>query len=185
MAALKAQFTGATHWDKEVKVHDTVLRDCIFNGRSGNILQNFVATHCAAFHRLQICATIVTCIVPDGRERVTFLTDGMAKCNDANVKATLVKNCLDDPPTGMRNKFEKAVAYLIPTDPIKGKKKRDNADVSADGATVVGSTAGRGGERRRGGGQGGGGGCDRGRGRTQFKPTKGKTGVEILYYVKT
>ena len=143
-AALNAQFAGATHWDKEVKVYDAVGRDHVFNGCSGTRMHKFVAAHCAVYHGLQRCATNVTCTVPDGREHVNFLTDGMAECNDVGVKAALANIFLGDSPTGMRNVFEKAVA--------KGEKERANADVSADGAAIVGSTAGQGGRRGWGGG---------------------------------
>ena len=70
LAALNAQFVGAVHWDKEVKVHDAVLRDCVLNDRSGTTMYKFVAVHHTAFHGLQRCATNVTCTVPDGRGKV-------------------------------------------------------------------------------------------------------------------
>ena len=118
LVALKAQFSGAAHWDKEVKVHDAVLRDRVFNGRSGTTMHKFVAAHHAAFHGLQKCTNHVTCTGPGGRESVSFITDGMAKYNDADIKAALANICLDDSPTGMRNDFKKAVAHLLPTDPV-------------------------------------------------------------------
>jgi hypothetical protein len=162
LAALKAQFAGAAHWEKEVKVHDAVLRERVFNGRSGTTIHKFVAAHCTDFHGLHRCSDHVICTIPDGRERVTFLEDGMEECNDAEVKAALANICLNDSPTGMRNDFKKAVTHLLPTYPVKGKNKRGNADISAAGAAVVGSTTGRGGGRGGGGGRGDGGGCGRG-----------------------
>ena len=47
LAALNAQFAGAAHWDKEVKVHDAVLRDCVFNGRSGTTIHKFFSLRIA------------------------------------------------------------------------------------------------------------------------------------------
>ena len=114
----------AGHWDKGVKAHDAALKDCVFNGCSGTAMHKFVAAHHAAYHCLQRCTTNVTCTVPDGREHLTFLTDRMAECNDADVKAALTNICFNDSPTGMRSVFEKAVTHLLPTDPVKGKKKR-------------------------------------------------------------
>ena len=80
---------------------------------------------------------------------MTFLADGMgmAECNNANVKAALANIHLNDSPIGMQNNFEKAIAQLLLTAPVKGKKKRGNTNVSAAGAEVVGSTAGQGGGR--------------------------------------
>ena len=80
---------------------------------------------------MQLCAEHVTCTVPDERTRVGFITDAMRECNDPDVKAALANIHLQDTPTGMRNNFEKAVTHLLPTDPVKTKKKRSNADISS------------------------------------------------------
>ena len=45
LTALKTQFVGDGHLDKTFKVHDTVLRDPVFNGRSGTIMHKFLAAH--------------------------------------------------------------------------------------------------------------------------------------------
>jgi hypothetical protein len=68
----------------------------------------------------------------------------MAECNDADIKAALANSCLDDSPTDMQNNFEKAVAHPLPTNPVKGKKKKGNANFSATGAAVVGSATNQG-----------------------------------------
>ena len=60
---------------------------------------------------------------------MTFLTDGIAECNDADVKAALT------------NIY---VGHLLPTNPVKGKKKKGNANFSATGAAVVGSATNQG-----------------------------------------
>ena len=68
----------------------------------------------------------------------------------------------------MRNDFERAVAFLLPTDPVKKGRKRDAATISAVGAGATQAT----GKSRRG----------KGVKRTSFKVSKGKTGVELRFH---
>ena len=60
LVVLNAQLTGAVHWDNEVKVHDAVLRDRVFNGFSGTTMHKMFAVHRTAFRVLQRCATNIT-----------------------------------------------------------------------------------------------------------------------------
>ena len=105
LVALKAQFLGAAHWDKKVNIHDAVLREHVFNGRSGTTMHKCVVAHCAAFNGLQRCSDHVICTIPDERKHVTFLADRMPNCNDADVRAALANIRLDDSTTGMRNDY--------------------------------------------------------------------------------
>ena len=73
---------------------------------------------------------------------MTFLTDGMAEYTDANVKAELANIFLDDSPTSMQKELKKVFAHLIPTNPVKGKKKRGNTSVSTARSAIVESTTG-------------------------------------------
>ena len=91
LTAPTAQFVGASHWNKEVKVHNTAPRKRVTNGRSRTTMYNFVAAHCAAFCGLQRCSDHVISIIPDGREHVTFFTDGIVECNNTDTKASLAK----------------------------------------------------------------------------------------------
>ena len=50
LAVLNAQFAGATHWDKEMKVYDAVLRDRVFSGHIGTTMYKCATAHCAAYH---------------------------------------------------------------------------------------------------------------------------------------
>ena len=68
----------------------------------------------------------------------------------------------------MRNDFERAVAFLWPTEPVKKGRKRDAATISAVGAGATLATG------KRGRGKGG--------KKTSFKVSKGKTGVELRFH---
>ena len=128
-----------------------------------------------AYHGLQLCSEHVTCTVPNERERVGFLTEAMRECNDADVKAALANIRLQDTAQGMRNQFEKAVTHLLPTDPVKSKKKRTNADISAVADVGSANSTPVDVNRRKG--------KQKGK-KVGFKPTVGRSGVELRYHLK-
>ena len=68
----------------------------------------------------------------------------------------------------MRNDFERAVDFLLPTEPVKKGRKRDAATISSVGS---GSTLATG---KRGRGKGG--------KKKSFKISKGKTAVELRFH---
>ncbi len=81
---------------------------------------------------------------------------------------TLLHIRLDDSVTGMRSDFERSVAFLLPTDPVKKKRgdKHNAGRISLATAAAPGD----------------GGGKDKGRKKARFKPTSGATGVEFRFY---
>ena len=50
--------------------------------------------------------------------------------NEKDVSAALSSVCLDNNVKGMINEFERAVAFLLPTEPVKNNKKRGYAQIS-------------------------------------------------------
>ena len=165
--ALKAQFAGAAHWDREVKQMNDFLRNSRWLGTTAFSLHAFLAKHRASYHTLQRCADHVQIELPNERTRVGYLLENI-DCNDRDVTTTLSHIRLDDSPTGMRSDFERAVAFLLPTDPIKKKRggKRVAGLISSTNATTPG----------------GGGGKDKSKKKTRFKTTSGTTGVEFRFY---
>ena len=78
--------------------------------------------------------------------------------NDADLRAAVASIKMDDKPEGLRENFERAVAILIPTDPVvRKKKKRTQAEISAVSDTPIPH-------------------------RKKKKRSKGRTGVELRYY---
>ena len=77
--------------------------------------------------------------MPDERTRVGYLIENI-ECGDADVKAALAAIKLDDNVNGLRNDFERAVALLVPVDPVEKKRKgkRPVADISATTALKAG-----------------------------------------------
>jgi hypothetical protein len=172
LLALKAQFAGPAHWDREVKQMNEFLLNNRWTGTTAFTLQQWLAKHRAAFNTLQRCADHVLAELPNERTRFGYVLDNI-DCNNNDVAAALSSIRLDDTtdpttgdPTGMRNDFESAVAFLLPRDPVKKKKsnKRTSAQISA---TAGGDT----GEK-----------SDRKKKKVTFRPAFGKTGVELRYH---
>ena len=168
LLALKAQFAGPAHWDREVKVMSDFLLTNKWTGTTGFTLHQFLAKHRSSFNSLQRCAEHVAVELPNQRTRVGYLLENIDS-NDKDVTAALSHIRMDDKvdpvsgnPIGMRNDFETAVAFLLPHDPVKKKRggKRPSAHISAATLNKAGD----------------------GKKSVKFKPTYGKTGVELRYY---
>ena len=131
--ALKDQFTGPAVWDKKKSTAMEFLQSCKFTGTTNTTLEAFLGQHRSAYVTLQRCLENIRCQLPDERARVQYLLENI-QVEDATCRAALSSIRLDDTPTGTRNNFEAAVAFLLPTDPVEMKKtksKRPLADVSA------------------------------------------------------
>ena len=157
--ALKEQHTGPAMWDKKKTTAMEFLQSRKFSGTSSMTLESFLGQHRSAFVTLQRCSDNVSCQLPDERSRVQYLLDNI-QVEDANVRAALSSIRMDDTPTGMRNKFEAAVAFLLPTDPVakKQKNKRTSAEISAATGDSAPKELGK------------------------HKSGRGSTGVEFRYY---
>ena len=154
--ALKNQHAGKSMWDQQAaKCHEFMLNRK-FTGGTEMTLERYIQQHRAAHVALEQCRVHVKCVVPDERARVGYLLENI-KNNDADLRAAVASIKMDDKPTGLRENFEKAVAILLPTDPVvKKKKKRTRAEISS----VTNAPTP---QRKK-------------------KRSKGRTGVELRYY---
>ena len=99
----------------------------------------------SSFHMLQRCAEHVQMELPNERTRVGYLLDNI-DCSDKDVTTALSHIRLDDSATGMRSNFERSVAFLLPTDPVKKKKgghKRNVGQISSTNATASNDRGGK------------------------------------------
>ena len=159
LLALKAQFAGPAFWDSQVAACSTFMMNTVWRGTTSFTLHSFLAKHRASFNTMQRCAEHVSVELPNKRTRVGYLLDNV-DCNNKDVTTALSHICLDNGPNGMRGDFERAVAFLLPTNPVKRKRvggKRDSAQISAAEGMAP-------------------------KKKTSFKPNIGKTGVELRYY---
>ena len=175
LLALKAQFAGPAHWDREVRNMNDFLLTNKWTGTTGFTLHQFLAKHRSSYNSLQRCAEHVAVELPNERTRVGYLLENI-DCNDKNVTTALSHIRLDDTvdaagtPSGLRNEFEGAVAFLLPTDPVKKKRgvKRTPAQISATSGVGSPDKAGKS--------------VDKKGKNVRFKSSYGKTGVELRYY---
>ena len=141
-------------------------------GRPAFTLHGFLAKHRASYNTLQRCAEHVAVELPNERTRVGYILKNI-ECNDKDVTAALANICQDDNPGGMRQTFESAVAFLLPTDPVKKRRggKRAAAQISATVAAATTSqddkSVDKDGQQRK---------------KPRFKPSTGKTWVEFRYH---
>ena len=65
MIAMKAQFAGPAHWDKEAKKMNDMMMKIKFTGQGNQTLHLFAGQHRASFHSLQRCADHIALEVPN------------------------------------------------------------------------------------------------------------------------
>ena len=106
--------------------------------------------------------------LPNDRTRVGWLLDAIKECSDKDVTAALAAVRLDDEPGGMRRDFERAVTFLLPTDPVKKRTNKNNKRGAAK-ILAVNGPPGKGKGKYAGK-------------KTNFKVSTGSTGVELQYY---
>ena len=170
--ALEAQFAGPTHWDAEAKKVNDFMMNHQFTGQGGQVLYSFTGQHRASFHTIKRCADHMQLELPNDCTRVAWLIDNMKKCPDKDVSSALATICLDNGEAGMRSDFERAVDFLLRTDPAKKKqrRKRGAATISEVGAPDLHNNGGRWTKGTKGTKE------------VTSKVSKGSTGVEFRYY---
>lgn len=166
--ALVNQHAGVAYWDAQKKDSNELMSTLRYTGGGQMTLEQFSSNHRQAYVKLTQCADHVPVELPGGRQRVTNLIDGI-QCNDADVSAAVAAVKVDE--QGMRQDFESAVAFVVPTCPVakktKKSKKRGLAQISSTSTTNNNNNKGR-------------------KGRKKFKVkkvTKGpRTGVELRFH---
>ena len=69
---------------------------------------------------MSACAEHVQYQLPNERSRVCLLIDAIQGA-DAGLQATMASVKTDNGPNGLQNNFERAVAHLLPYDPVANK----------------------------------------------------------------
>ena len=69
---------------------------------------------------MQQCAEHIAYELPNELTRVGYLLEGI-QCSDPGLQAAMASVRMDDGVNGMRSDFGKAVAHLLPYDPVARK----------------------------------------------------------------
>ena len=132
--ALLNQYVGHDKWQKEIRKQEQFLHTFVWKGNSNNTLESFVTKHRMAFVKLTRCAEHVTYTLPSAHQRVQYLLNAI-KTDDAQLVAAIANVRADDqPPNGKMFDFESTANYIIPFDPVTGKRagtKRKVHDIAA------------------------------------------------------
>lgn len=158
--ALIAQYAGRDKWEAEIQRQEQLLHTRKWKGQSNFTLEGFVSQHRNAFVSMTACAEHVQYQLPNEHSRVGFFLEGI-ECSDAGLQAAMASIRTDIGPTGMRNDFERAVAHILPYDPVAKKRanaKRSSALISGVDGDVMADVS------------------------SVTKPSIGKTGVHFRYY---
>ena len=161
--ALISQHAGTDKWEKELKERESFMKSRVWKGNSNFSLEKFLEEHRRAYISMQQCSEHIPFQLPDEHTRVRYLMDAI-QCNDAELQAALAAVRLDDSlPTSMRNNFEAAATFLLPSDPVAKKRKSSGRGNGEDFGANISSTTST----------------------TSLKPNTGsKTGVQLRYYKK-
>ena len=134
--ALVSQHAGVAYWDTQKKDSNETMSTLRYTGGGQMTLEQLSSKHRQAYVKLTQCADHVPVELPGGRQRVTNLIDSI-QCNDADVSAAVAAVKVDE--QGMRQDFESAVAFVVPTCPVakktKKSKKRNLAQISSTSTT--------------------------------------------------
>ena len=121
LQALTNQYAGNDTWEAEIRRQDDLLHTRVWKGQSSFPLEGFITQHRIAFVSMQQCAEHIAYQLPNEHTRVGYLLEGI-QCFDPGLQAAMASVRTDDGANGMRSDFEKAVAHLLPYDPV-GRKR--------------------------------------------------------------
>ena len=154
--AIVSQHAGDDKWNAEITKQDSLLHNQKWKGNGSFALERHCNQHRNAYVQMEAAGTHVPYQLPNGHTRVGYLLDSI-ETSDAELQASMASIRQDRSIDGLRNDFEKAVALLLPADPVAKKAaatgvKRGNANISgSEGAeatkvTISGVKSGRGSE---------------------------------------
>ena len=162
------QYAGVDKWEAEIKRQEQLLHTRKWKGQNNFSLESFVSQHRNAFVSMQQCSQHVTYQLPNKHSRVGYLLEAI-QCQDAGLQAAMASIRTNDDVNGKRNDFEKAVAHLLPYDPVAKQRatigsKRPVTNISlVDGEEAEDTNTAE-------------------VGSADTKPSIGKTGVHLRYY---
>jgi hypothetical protein len=125
-----SQHAGKSVWEQRIKDSEDYMMRREWTGTTSLTLKDHTHKHRTCFVALGEAAEHVPHELPGERTRVKYLLDSI-KCKDPEVLAAVSAVRQNDP--GMRDNFEGASAFLIPTCPVAKKSTRKGlvADISS------------------------------------------------------
>lgn len=162
--ALTSQHAGEDKWNDAIKTAENTINNVRWRGNGSYVLEKFCSQHRNAHTKMVEAALHVTYQVPDETTRVRHLLEHI-DTSDAQLQAAIASIRQNADVYGPRNDFEKAVALILPADPVARKKtsmgnKRPNGEISGVDGEAGGANVSS----------------------LNIKSGKGKSGVEFRFY---
>ena len=154
--AIVTSHAGDDKWEKELRNQENFLKTRLWKGNTTFSLEKFIEQHRASYITMTQAAEHIPFQLPNERTRVTYLLDAI-QCSDATLQAALAAIKMDNDPNGMRNDFELAATYLLPSCPV-AKRRKTTGNYNANVSVASGS------------------------GKTDLKDGIGSTGVRLGYH---
>ena len=117
---LTTQYAGKDKWEAEIKKQEQLLHTCVWKGQSNFSFEHFISQHCNAYVSMSACAEHVQYQLPDEHSRVGLLIDAI-QCANTGLQAAMASVKTDNGLYGLQNNFERAIAHLLPYDPVAKK----------------------------------------------------------------
>ena len=128
--AIITSHVGINQWEKIEKENSSWLLNASWNGKK-YALESFCSQHRAKFQQLEEASQHLNFQLPNEHTRVGYLLNNIQN-SDPALQAALASIRQDK--DGLRNKFEDAVAILIPVDPFvqnKAHKRTTSYEISS------------------------------------------------------
>ena len=104
-----------------------------WKGNGNYKLENHIRQHRTAFVNMTSAAQHVEYQLPNEHTRVGYLLDSI-ETSDVKLQAAMANVNSDEAANGKRNNFELAATFLLPSDPVASRSKKDTCtgvDISA------------------------------------------------------
>ena len=117
---LTSEHAGKDKWEAEIKKQEQLLHTRVWKAQSNFSLEHFISQHHNAYVSMSACAEHVQYQLPNEHSRIGLLIDAI-QCANAGLQAAMASIKTDNGLYGLRNNFERAIARLLPYDPVAKK----------------------------------------------------------------
>ena len=119
--SMVSSHAGEDKWEQLQKDKHRFLMNTKWNGRNYS-LEKFTGLHRSSFVQLQEASAHMSFQLPNEHTRVGYLIDNIEN-NDPDLRAAIASIRINT--NGMRDDFEKSVAFLLPVDPYSKSRARN------------------------------------------------------------
>lgn len=125
--AILAQYVGKDKWISEAKQHSSFFETFVWKGNNNVSLDDLASKYRMRYQSLKRCQSHVKSVtVPSEPALIEKFLDAI-QCADPRLQAAMANVRADDSDGGKMENFESMIAYVLPHDPVKNKRKGNNS----------------------------------------------------------